>query len=138
MENDAGWNAPKIGLVASLALELLSKFGFGEAIGKAWHDAARNVDPTSGAESQCEVSGNGTQQGTEHIECGATDVATILERSPSDLRGISVGHGHTIDGRQRLIEVCKAGSRQDSLYRYMLKALAQLADDALLRLRGRR
>lgn len=101
MEDDVRWNALKIGLVASLALELLSKFGFGEATGKAWHDAARNVDPASGAESQCEVSGNGTQQGAEQIECGATDVATIVERSSSDLRGISAGHGHTIDGRQR-------------------------------------
>ena len=131
MDNDACRDFLEIGFKAPLAFKLLSKRGFRKAISKARHDATCDVDPTLGAESQREVSGDGAEQGTEHIERSAADITITFERGLSDCWGITIWHGHTIEDGQRTIEVRKAGSGQKPLHRHMLEVLAQMIDDAL-------
>src|SRR3974390_1537922 len=101
MYNDACGDFLEIGFKTPLTFKLPSKRGFRKAISKARHDATRDVDPALGAESQREVTGDGAEQGTEHIERSAADITITFERGLSDCLGITIWHGHALDDGKR-------------------------------------
>src|SRR5450631_489538 len=113
-QNEVGRYRREIAVKPTLVLETGAKLGTRKIIRHLTKNTARDIDAALRPQRQRQISGNGPEHGTKHVDRGPAGGAAAGNAIAGNLRCAAMWQGVAIHRRQRFIEVLQSAAGQDA------------------------
>lgn len=138
MNDDIRRDGRQIRSKPALCLKAIPEFRMGQIVDNSRHDAARDVYSTARSNRERNISSDGSQHRTEHVQRGNAHLASSGGGGLRDLGRGSIWNCHFIKDPNRTVQILEPTARQDAFRLYVSISIAKMIYDRVLTARSSR